>query len=1099
MVNFKRIEAHYGNDGAGIMRAMSDLHANGKRAQVFSVLRINGNEPGIFDRVWKALRRMAASVFESAGLLLSAVPWEVLINIKDAPNYLSSLLKIINQLLAEQAQGTIIALANAFFVGSTKLWDFLASLFESVEQTEEDVELFRNMKEQVQQFGTMLKEYGASIVGAVKYLFTGIKSIVSKIVSMYGTAVEKLSEFSSSFINSMLLVPRMGSVLIQTVHEKSIQLVILGFILMQNVLELARVGSNVAKAYVEQYAAKLNAMTNDVRRLVDSLSAEAVFKRVFNVLLSSETVKGLVKYIKSSRVVVVLDRIFAFIANIITNVTVTLGTYITNFVSRCTNKFSDIMDAVLQSVGGLSPQQEIFNLSKACDDWAQNPKISEQSRAELIDASNGAKKIIQALSNFSDSKYQRLGQLFDNASFASRVLTDTYFDREVSKKDEDRLCRDSTGFDFETFTNLIFTNAQLMRVRIAAASAQFRMANRHVKMETRLPEEFIGVRDDEEDNRNKEIHQKRAEIEENKARMKEILAEIAHIKLTNGDFEKANERTVEFFDAQIFNSSLTSAQRSVLGLEKLAMLESNRVVAGITALEKEYAELQQANREKDSSISKTQGWVRRNAGKMFVLLMVVGVTVAAKWFYDMQTRNSHIAMQTLFRPLLKEANQDPFLAMQIKDFVETRGISFLEASPEVITELQVHISKTIAEIDSGTSRIDIDVWYPFMLESISMHQARAMEAKKPVAPSVASRALNAVWGLLSKQATSLQIDPGEQAAVKAAQEAQENSDAVNAVVFSSGQAALDMIQNMDPAAFRKGWRAYEGSSMEEKKRNFAMDFALVASSHFKASAILLAHEKTRLSAELDAAGGFMSQFVKILKFGATHTGLLGADKDAGLVQVQESMAMGSGLYLTQQFAYYEGNLMLMACGVRLITVTVMTFCNVMMNIIAGEMRIASDLADAVTSELVRVLGLAAASVIGNAIFIFTGRFALPVLIFKIAVSLTPWELVKRGLRVAKSWCCCPCGRRVSPNNADIAYHGRHAGPKAQSERDNAAAAAGLNLHQEGPVDEKTKKLQARICDTCTIGQAVGHCGHCADKHYCSDGCADIDWSRHAFK
>ena len=1018
-----------------ITHALVDLHVNQKNAVIFQHIGLDWNT------VWRQIISYGKSMFDSAFDLLQNVAWETLFTLKQVPNYLTSLLRVIEQLLSQKSLSS--TLYDAFYVGATKLWSVLVQLLPSSFQTD--------IGAQIQAFGQAFKTYGSVIWKAMQFLFSGIKKLVEALMVLYHRAVSALAEFSGLFVTSMSIF--------SPIKQRCTQTILFSFMLMQNVLELGNLKSNQAMQYLKLHAERLSSETQLLHSLVERLNPAS---KILQVLIQNQALQNVLQYINSSIPMVIFGKVFKFLNNIISNVITSVSSYITAFglqaVHYMTNVLSKIMD--------LPEYDSVMNLTNAAQELSENKLVSQSNKAFLQEAVQIGTSFQTETLRANQNKYNDLAGLFENTWFAARVLSDYYHEVPVSQADQDRVCKDATGFKTADLLKTHGAVASLLQERI---SVVFSETFDKVKIESSL----IGIRDD--DNWLKEAFEKRQEISEIEQRIQQLERQIGFLKDTSQYVSEMEiyqrKRRDAMQELSRAGNEATRVYLSTLDALKANIEEAN----GITALKSEIALLKEQKIALQKSISQKSGRSKQVSGIVIVVVAAFVFGYIAIQIAEKQRRDVMVGSQYTFNSLLTASNNDPILQAQVQRFIEQEGINFADPTPNTLNRFQKYVASIAFDIEN--KKIDLETtekdWALFIASSIRMHENKQKEEK--------SSAINVFWSYIKGETKSTDL---------ALIEAEANAGSAIEKTFDS--AAVGLLKYVDMRNFHIGWRAYNGNSIAEKQDAYMADVANILKAHFTAmSGIFGAEQKKYIQ---QANPGWMSQIATAISYGFKQTGAGGVDRKATTDDLLDSLAFGGVGFIVQQFVYYEASLVFFVTGIRIVLFTITALVGAVVNVVMGEQDIAYTLLVNLGNEALRGLGIVGAHWVRAATTIFYNRFSIVTLGLNLIMSailiFIPagmiWTIVG-GVRKGIAWSwnrLTNCGRVQQVGRSEDAR-------LTQEGRDAIRLAALANRNKE------IYKIDAQICSTCNVKHSYAVCGHCDSAFYCSKGCADLHWPTHA--
>lgn len=1048
VVSLALIETHY----PSITHAIVDLRLKKQKAVLFNHI------DGRWDDLVQKIVQYANSLFESTTGLIGGLAWEALYAVKQIPNYLVSLLRVVEQLIGTSNVERATNLVNAFLAGSTKLWEFMENLIPGA---------FGKIAEQIKSFAQLLKTYGNAVFSAVKYLFSGVKTVLTAILTLYAKASEKLALFSSAFVNAINYLPNMN------IRKASVQTVLFAFMMMQNVMELGSIKSTVAFEYIQAYALRLSKQTTTLNKMVNALNPMSFIATI----LKHETIQNLLGYmsnVAAAKPFAILSAIFQFAKRIIKNVTTCISSYITGFVFQGINTLSDI----LKRIFGMEEHQDDFqNLTRVCNELAANKDVSPENREKLAETVKLSSRLQESIAAVSSSKYNNLTKLFDDTWFASNVYARFYFEEQVSAEEENRMCENVTGFDKETFEFMSLSMSALLQERISVVYAETFSDTAKVKVES-----FIGS----DLNWDKEQYEKEKEIKAIDQKIPELEKAIRSIKYNNesyrikkGDYDKQ--------EAQFMQNLTAPLDVRRVHLKFLKEIKRNiEEEAGITALEKEITELKVKREELQRSIHAKRGLVKRNSGKLILLITGLVFGYIAWTIKEKLEHDAQLAAQTVFKPLLKAANYDPILAAEIRQFTESQGVSIQDNTPLLISKFEAHVSNTIYDIRNGkTSFEEVEkTWGLLIMKSVRLHQERPIEE---ASKSVVVKAIDAFYNFWKGEKV-LDVPQIEAAAA-----------VENAIEKTFDKTAVGLLKDINPVQVFQGWQSYtQYNSVAEKKEAYAMQVSQILASHFVALSGTFALEHKRISED---EVGWLKGLGNLISYGLKQGGLYGADKDASAKDLQESLAKGGFPFLMQQFAYYEGTLVMVTSSIRLILTIIVAVANSVLNIYYGEHDIAGKFMKDLYVEVFVILGVAGAQIIKAATVIFFGRWNMIIMALNLLstlVSFTPFGIIWSVLGGLKRLTVGAFRRLTSARSSSIIDAGKRADSKLEQEVGYATAKA--ELKRRMLQKESLTKQESNInCNACIVQVASAACGHCRNTFYCSEGCADLNWIHHASK
>lgn len=1018
-----------------ITHALVDLYVNKKNALVFQHVGLDFND------VWRQIISYGKSMFNSAFDLLQNVAWETLFTLKQVPNYLASLLRVIEQLLLQKSLST--TLYDAFYVGANKLWSLLVQLLPSSFQMD--------IGAQISAFGQALKTYGTAIWKAMQYLFSGFKKLIEALMVLYHRAVAKLAEFSGLFVASMSIF--------SPVKQRCTQTVIFSFMLMQNVLELGSIKSNQAIDYLKLHVERLSSETQLLHSLVERLNPTS---KIMQVLLQNEILQNLLQYINSSAPLVIFRRIFKFIDAVIANVITSISSYITAFglqaVHYMTNVLSKIMD--------LPEYHSIMNLTNAAQELSENQAVSAKNQEYLKEAVQVGMSFETEMTKAKQNKFDDLANLFENTWFAAKVISNYYHEVPVSQEDQDRVCKDATGFNTIDLLKTHGSVASLLQERISVVYSET-FDQEKVKIEA----PFIGLRGDDDENWLKEAFEKRQEIATIDERIQKLERQIGYLKDTD-----AYVSEMEIYQIKRRNAmqelSKADNQATRVYLSTLDALKANIEEAnGIAELKREIELLKEQREALQRSISQKSGRSKQVSGIITVLVTAFVVGYIAIQIAEKQRRDVMVASQYTFNSLLSASNNDPILQAQVQRFIEQEGINFADATANTLNRFQKYVASVAFDIEN--KKIDLETtekdWALFIASSIRMHENKKKEEEKS--------AINMFWSFVKGETKSTDVALIESG---------------NAIEKTFDSAAVGLLKNVDMQNFHIGWTAYAGNSVAEKQDAYVADVANILKAHFTAMSGIFATEQKKYIQQ--ANPGWLTQIATAISYGFKQTGVGGADRKATTDDMLDSLAFGGVGFIIQQFVYYEASLVFFVTSARILLFTITALVGAVVNVIMGEQDIAYTLLLNLGNEALRGLGIVGAHWIRAATTIMLNRFSIITLVLNVIMSalliFTPagilWSIV-RGIKggIVWTWNGLTNCRRVK--QVGRAEDNR----LTQEGRDAVRMAAYLNSVQ------KNYKVDAQICSTCSVEHAFAVCGHCLNTFYCSEGCAELHWPSHA--
>lgn len=920
------------NHFATSVDAAVDLHVNQHKSRVFDALEIGHNDPEKWSRAWKAIGTSTTNRLSSLLEELKNMGWEILYTIKDVPNYLTSLLNIIKQLLNNPDQKIIGTLTRGFVGAAKQLWGFLTQLVSRFSP------FLASFLPEFDALLNAIKQIGTSFANSAKYLFRAVGTVVSAVINVYDRAVISLSVFSSDFVNSVLLVPAMGAHVIQDMHEKGIQIVVFSMICMQNLFAFADKTSTKVAQYVQDYAAQVLSTNNSLRNIMDSLDMSGAIKTAMVSLLNTNAVKTLLDYIDSSRIVYVIQEILAFVNRIVSNISSTVATYLTRFLQQNTPKFVEIiMQLINPTILG-----EQRDLTQACANLANDPRVSVENSERLRRVVRTAERVQKTLT---DRDVMTFSQSWD----AAHLVTNLYFDKQVSEDDVDEVLVNQIGMTNQELMDLVITSSELMETQLSVTFAQMRLDGKTEKIGTEVDYSL-------------EIPEIVETLQRNRNRIEELKNLI--IKKKNDFYRYDQEKVDEKQELLMFKNKPVSTAYKI-DIDK--MRKSIDDDYGITTLEKELDELQKQNKELDLRLQQKKHRVNRGRRWLGPLIFIVSIGALALLFV-WRTRSQFEELQhKVFDDLLLESNYNQLLSKQIDYFVTNRpwGKTLsINDSPVVMDEFRQ--SFDILANDMTQNRLPLEQvqeWGTLLVDSAKMQQDDVQNND------------SSWYSYLSRLPPLFSGGQPEDALL-----------GINPPATGMEVTIVEKTVSInDVSSIAQGWAAMEGTTPKLKQGNYIMHVANLIrkqASHFDA---FISTKKTRMVQIEQLRKGFAGQFFNWISKQVRGTGGTGADRSAGVEDVLEGVASGQTPFVAQQYEYW----MTIGVGVTSLTHAAYILSTELaagiMYSTGGDETIAGQRYVKLQTELLRIFGYMGADIVQRSVSIATWRLWLPGIAFKLII------------------------------------------------------------------------------------------------------------------
>lgn len=1061
MVSVELLRPHYGHSDAYLMHALVDVKINGERSKAVQVLNIGTKS------TWNALQMAANATFGVFRTIIEQVEWETLVNITEQPKFLKSLQDIAQEILDTEATDKLLQMSKAFYAGASRLWDFLKQLLGA--QIADYGAIFAYIND----FSSLLVQYGRNFVDSVKYIFSGIRKIIDSIIVLYQKAMIRLSEFSSSFVDAVDLIPTMGSIVIQQVHEISIQTVLFTFIGMQNVVELLNQPRSYGIRYTSRFCRQLNDMVTNLGRLIASLDMSGAVKSILVSLLELPTIRKLVNYMETNYIVDILSRIFLFIGKTLSSIHGVVHTYLENIATRMIDKLADVGRQIFDIPQ--TNQARMNELIGQTQRLSRHPDVSAETRSLMMDAVRRAEQLELLGQKHSRQKYVN-GFNFDDVRFSSKTLTDMYFGRQVSQSDQDRMCRISTGLTVEQFSRLLITTEDLMLNRTDMALAEISLAKRSrgkFKVEAKL----IAANGDET---NVRLDQEKAE---KMAYVEKLKLEIVELTRKKGELaENANyDEAVSNLETLLVKSS--SQDLREVGYERsrkemfelrVEMLKGHH---GITAVEKRIAQLTKEIDDVERSIIRQDAQIRKWAAPVIAAIcgsaFLYGVfSVVRNQFYD-----AKFARKTVFSNLIEASGHDPLLIEHVTKYVEFKGISPTASSTDTLDDFNRFVRDQIYGIRRNQIPIDeIERSFIGTIESSISHTFQITQEKKERGKEPYFARL---WSFFDKQEQAPQIEAGE---------------ATGLSVFGSSPVLGNQLADINPAALFDGPGGYAAPEKTAREALFRKDVANVLQIHLNGLSGLIKAERQSMIDKKRFDEGIVSSVVGMISDNWAASGIpsISTESKDRYRDVINVLSKGGTSAMSQLIAYYQAHAMILLYAVRLSLLIVCSLTFALVQTWFGEVEQARTTLSSVRTELVNIFGLVAAELAQATSAISNARFSSFMFVFKAIMAFVPFgqivsvlsmgsSALKTTFSYLRNWTRTPQNERQLREDA--------------RKRDGRLSEEQRREHDNdwNQIQKDRPKTDSRVqCRVCVVEPAQYSDADGREKFYCTYACAAID-------
>jgi hypothetical protein len=1033
--------------------ALVDLHLQKHKALVFQQQHIGLN----WNDIVKQILSYANGLFDSAVNLVKNVAWEALYTLQaSTPNFLASLLGVIDRLQNEKSLSS--TLYDAFYVGAIKLWSFLSQLIPIGSS---------NIGEQIKTFGSLLNSYGGSAIWqAMQYLYGGVKKLIEALLSIYYTAVEKLGEFSSLFVTGMsYLTP---------VKERCTQIILFSFMMMQNTLELGKLNAKSCLMFLQMHADRLSAETKALRDQVEALNPVT---RVITVLLQNDTLQRLLAYIAESTPFAILRAIFNFVQTIIDKVASSVISYVNAFAVQSVNYMVDIIRKLFPAT---SEQNNLFNMTKAAESLSTHEKVDDKHKQRLKEAAALSNNFQTQLGKH--NKYENVPLLISNTWFASRVVSDLYYEKPVSMEEQDRLCKDTCGLSIVQVESAARPISELLENRIFAAYAQTVPDKEKVKID--MP---IGGQNDDNDTYKEQI-EKQTEIDALDAEIERLQTLVKNIQKSGG-YLKSAEIIDEEIDKAIYNAQKIGYQElqvavNVLNKQKLSLDERY----GISELKAEIKIKKERKEALQASIYKVRSKIRESTTLYLGVVMVLVIGVSAWYAMEKMRFNAKVVTQSTFKEMLEASKFDPLLNGLVQKFAENEGIGRLELPESTLYRFEQYYANLIFDIRNQKMSVDqIERDWGFLIgRSIKIQNRQFEEEKKGGTVGKTITAVKTFWGYLTGKKPQDLIDDG-------GNNKTESAVAIASVAFD--KTASGLLKNYNMNQFLQGAVAYPGGSMQEKRDIYCMDVANILAQHnFQVMTPIFYEERMRLHNALKTT--VFSYFADLLSYGYKQSGAAGADTQATFGEMLESISKGGAGFIGQQVAFYAGFIDIAVTGLKMFFALLLGLCQSISAYKYNEHQQGHGFMSALPKVILFGVAQIGATALKTVTQVMLQRFT--VLAFVINLILTfitwfspagwIWAVIKSPYTLFMAIKGSCCGIKQAAIVAE-----KNDGALLKQAKLSAAELAEIRA-QRSSLKLDSKMMQCQICFTNAALPAL--CSHCERIVYCSEGCADLHWPTH---
>lgn len=1009
----EQLERHYGK--GYLCHALADLHLNQCNSQVMQLI---GEDPSMWQKIWSLLGRYAKGIFDSAVSTIQSLDWESVVVIQEIPRYLSSLLRVINQILSTSDGSQLLKLANAFFVGASKLWSFLRSLVPSLDLS--------SLQYQISAFGSLLSEYGSRFLSAMHILFKGFKQILLAVAGLYTKSAEKLGDFSASVVSAIYETAGL--------QEKATQVIIFSFIAMQDILQVAQYGASELKSYMTKYAKTLTERNLELLPNVQSFMSK--------LLLQNSVVSKLKEYLS-------LSGILTWVQNLVSSIVKMSQTFIFNFIARLSRSFSRIFTHLMAKFPTLA---NFTSLKKACEDLAQDPKVSDERRQKLKESVAKTNDLEKIVASFAEKRLENIVyrdpmDIFKSANVSAEICTKLYYGHEVSEEETDRVTLLRTGLEksvleetADSVNNLLF--------------AQFVLADdepRKTKIESELISNDVDA--------GKQEFEKVKTIEEIDVQIRELEKKIAYLK-NDPDYEEGMSN----LKRQIIVKSAQSTEDDDETVDVIAArgkkYEAQELIfkqrAGILKLEEEIEDLKARKRKLELSIAGSRSSRAKTSTIIIVLLSSLVFGVLGYHLYNNFKSYTEEATRTLFKPLLENSRQDPLLAAQIRMYAQEGNVPLMGSAPETLHEFQEWVHEKIHLIQIGkVSEEEIArKWKPMIAQSMAVNQLRDVQEQ------------SSLWNWIAaprKEKTYLGF--GET-----------NYNIPEAV---SGQLSQEGVNALKGYADVVEYIPGKTPKSEDRTK---IAYLLKAHNLYMQNAVLQTQDSMR-----DYEKGWVKTFKDFgsyLYSTAEKTGVTGTS--FSFSGVLDGITSGAVPMIDQKISLLKASVWGSVAFLEFIMILITGIVRAVVNFSFGEAELATKEWKQLVVGIAAVIGVASAQILESVTNIFLGRWSVIWLVIRIFIAIyaVPFKSLKDSL-LALPRALLGLGQRAIVGSFQFT---KYALIRAL-QKEEAVLQEKVQVNRARLIlKRKQKKIDYQIvsCNLCGSPDAIYECKKCGT--FCSIGC-----------
>lgn len=1068
---------------------ISALRAKYGDAYISHVLCIGVEEGWIVD----AVRALGQRIFSTLMNALNLVEWQALLAAGPVPAFLESLLSVVNQLIDGGSQRWE-ALSKAFFVGVTRLWEYVAQLVGANDA-------LQAIGQQLQSFQSMAQQYGRTIVRALRFIFQGIKAVVGRVLDLFCRAVESIADFSGSFIISLLNTSDMD------VRKYVFRTVLFVFLGMQDIAECSnRVARPRAQAIMQEHVSVVADYVASIRSMLNSLTLRDFISFIPNLPL----IQSLARYVQSTAAYEVLSKLLAFVHDCVRKIVVSAKDYINGFLVRCTAPLVDVIGKFAGIFDERTPLADLQDMIRGNTSLATQERLSSETRRALRESVAYATRFTNYLDEFTTRKYETSTDIFQSARITSTILTDAYFggdDTEVEAAKMDTLCKERTGLNMAELGKQIYAYQELLMSAYERAAAEMAGSakpaakmERNINIQGRQPFGLFTMS-------RQEVERKIAELQ---LKIDAVRLQIAAIKESD-EYRQADTASRSNLIDTLERVARTPQEAADLAaMDRLEYQRKRKTIEDqllITEKLEQIRELEAEIAMYDQSKSGKLAWVRiaSTIGFTIVLggLFIYGISYA----YALHSKRSELASRTVFSDFLKATGDDPIAHEYVKQFAIEGGLHPMENS----IELNADFRQFVREKVNSLRDVDHDVverkWAPLLIDAVaSQSTPERLKRLKEDAQKDDGWMAKFYRGLLGVAPPS----QGQRPAVDAGQV--QHDSALSTELGGSGISKA-LADRIDMGTYKDGIVAYTRSaagaqSQEEIKNRYREDTIILLKHHYAALVPVFDKTMVKLREDKEKSEGVLNLLWTSISGNIKAGGLLGASKEQtfDLSQYQEALSRGGAPYMSllvsQALTYTNWGLLTLELLVRAVNLATMAIVYKL----SFEEEKAAELGEAFKSFVGSQVMYIGVELVSGATTQFIGRWGSFLTIGRLFVQyiigtyfMGVYRFVTAPFRFA--W-----GRCIALSDWMGRIVGGAGGRRAQqldrrqlqqilaTGNEQAKLQAQTALALLDAIESNKLKIEAGIsCSLCDASDAAWKCSHCNVAVYCSQGCAALNW------